>query len=142
MSRPHIPAELRERIVAAARNRCGYCLSDGTIIGMGLQLDHLQPFADGGATIEENLWLACADCNRFRQDRTVVPDPLTQAMVRFFNPRLDAWDRHFVWLLDGLLVLGTTPTGRATVAALRLNRSILVQARRKWIEVGWHPPRD
>lgn len=37
---------------------------------------------------------------------------------------------------------GLTPTGRATVVALHLNRATLVRARQAWSHVGWHPPRD
>jgi hypothetical protein len=38
------------------------------------------------------------------------------------------------------MIEGLPPTGRATVAALVLNRPILVRARRIWNAVGWHPP--
>ena len=37
-------------------------------------------------------------------------------------------------------IVGITAVGRATVQALKLNRSTLVAARRRWVEVGWHPP--
>jgi hypothetical protein len=142
MKRPRVSPQVRERIVALAKNRCGYCLSSGRISGVMLQLDHLVPFADGGSTEESNLWLACADCNRYRSDRSVATDPETQRVVRLFNPRNDKWGEHFAWLNSGALILGTTENGRATVAALRLNRRILVDARQQWIAVGWHPPRD
>ncbi len=35
-----------------------------------------------------------------------------------------------------------TPVGRATIAALNLNRPSLVKARQAWVAVGWHPPKD
>ena len=51
-------------------------------------------------------------------------------------------DEHFVWQADGLLIFGMTAIGRATIAALQMNRELLVNARRRWIKSGWHPPKD
>jgi hypothetical protein len=45
-----------------------------------------------------------------------------------------------MWSADGLQIVGRTPTGRATVAALQLNNVIAVTVRRSWIAAGWHPP--
>jgi len=49
---------------------------------------------------------------------------------------------HFRWDEGGRLIRGRTAIGRATEAALRLNRAELVEARGFWIEAGWHPPAD
>ncbi|AGP35333.1 hypothetical protein [Sorangium cellulosum] len=57
-----------------------------------------------------------------------------------FNPRLHRWSDHFTWSVDATRVEGVTPSGRATVIALRMNRPTIVAARRRWAEVGWHPP--
>ncbi len=57
-----------------------------------------------------------------------------------FNPRAERWEDHFGWSEDGTLVLGLTPVGRATVAQLRVNRQRMVEARRLWVQAGWHPP--
>jgi hypothetical protein len=32
--------------------------------------------------------------------------------------------------------------GRATVAALNMNHPLIVEARYRWVQVGWHPPQD
>ena len=69
-------------------------------------------------------------------------DPQTGEIVRIFDPRREAWTDHFGWSTEGDLILGKTPTGRATIAAIRLNRAELVEARRAWIIAGWHPPKD
>ena len=142
MTRPRVSRKLRERVIAAARNRCGYCLSSGEITGLVLHVEHIVPHSKGGATEEENLWMACADCNAYRSDQTVAEDPLTREQVRLFDPRRDRWSDHFMWVRGGLLMLRITPIGRATVAALRTNRRKLVAARRRWITVGWHPPAE
>ncbi len=61
---------------------------------------------------------------------------------RLFNPRTQVWPEHFAWSEEGDLIVGLTPTGRATVVALNLNRPSLVKARQLWVSVGWHPPKD
>jgi hypothetical protein len=107
-----------------------------------MELDHLIPEALGGSNEEENLWLACSLCNDAKGCRIASEDPTSGEVVRLFNPRHQDWHAHFRWSVDGFLLIGLTPTGRATVATLRLNRASLVLARRAWVSVGWHPPGD
>ena len=137
-----MPKALRARVAAQARYRCGYCLTSESIVGTPMELDNLIPESLGGATVEENLWLACSLCNDAKGYRIASEDPLSGEVVRFFNPRYQNWHEHFRWSDDGCRVIGLTPTGRATVSALRLNRPSLVTARRAWVSVGWHPPED
>jgi len=42
--------------------------------------------------------------------------------------------------LHRIYIIGVTPTGRATVAALRLNRPGLVNMRQVLYGIGKHPP--
>ena len=140
MSRSRIPPELRRKIAEEAGYRCGYCLTPEGLSGARLEIDHLLPRAAGGETVEENLWLACAGCNRFKGAQTHGRDPKTGRKVRLFNPRRQRWADHFLWSPDGTRILGRTPCGRATVEALRLNRPELILARRLWRSVGWWPP--
>jgi plasmid stability protein len=91
---------------------------------------------------EDNLWLACSLCNDHKGDRIVALDPLTGEIVRLFDPRYQAWREHFGWTETGDRIVGLTPTGRATVVALNLNRPSLVKAREAWVTVGWHLPKD
>lgn len=107
---------------------------------MPLDFDHLLPEAMGGATVRENLWLACSRCNDFKGDRIESLDPLTARTVPLFNPRTERWIDHFSWSLTGERILGQTPTGRATVEALRLNNEFIIVARRFWVEAGRWPP--
>ena len=142
MSTKKIPPSLRRRVEQAAQYQCGYCLRTEEIMGMPMEIDHIVPEAAGGATIEENLWLACRRCNQFKGAHTHAPDPLTGRQVRIFNPRKQVWKRHFTWSLDGTEIIGKTATGRAMVGALRLNHPINVRARQKWVLAGWWPPAD
>jgi hypothetical protein len=105
-----------------------------------LELEHLIPRARGGSDDESNLWLACSLYNRYKGSQVTAIDPLTNATVTLFNPRSQIWRTHFCWSLEGVYILGLTPTDRATVEALRLNNELAVEVRRNWMLAGWHPP--
>jgi hypothetical protein len=92
--------------------------------------------------VRDNLWLACHRCNEFKGDRTTAVDPQTGETVALFNPRTQRWAAHFGWSMDGVYIVGLTPCGRATVEALRLNNTHVVEARGFWILAGLHPPGD
>lgn len=143
MSRISIPREIRERIAIQAKRRCGYCLTAEAIVVTPMELDHIVARALGGLTVEEkNLWLACSLCKDHKADRIAALDVISGEIVRLFNPRTQSWLEHFQWSAGGDLIIGLTPTGRATVSALNMNRACLVVARRAWVAVGWHPPTD
>jgi hypothetical protein len=65
-------------------------------------------------------------------------DPETGQPALLFNPRTDDWTEHFEWA--EYAVVGLTPTGRATVAALAMNRPLIVSIREEEAERGRHPP--
>ena len=142
MSEAYIPNVLRQRVAAQARHRCGYCLTSEAIVGTPMEIDHIIPQSLGGPTEEENLWLACSLCNDHKSDRIAALDPLTGIIVRLFDPRHQVWREHFAWTAEGDRLVGVTLTGRATIAALHLNRPSLVKARQAWVSVGWHLPTD
>lgn len=107
-----------------------------------MEMEHIVAEALGGPTEEENLWLACSLCNQHKGCRVAGRDPVTGESVPLFNPRRQVWGEHFAWTTDGTRVMGLTPTGRATVVGLNLNRHALVRSRRVWVRAGWHPPED
>lgn len=142
MSRSHIGRALREQVAKDARRRCGYCLTSARITGTPMEIDHIIPESLGGLTVRENLWLACSMCNDHKGNRIAAADPRTGEEVRIFDPRRQLWGDHFGWSTEGDVIIGKSPTGRATIAAVRLNRVELVEARRGWVSAGWHPPED
>ena len=135
-----LPDELKNKIRRAAQNRCGYCLTPQEIVSMPLEIEHLQPTADGGTDEEENLWLACRNCNGFKHAKTHHVDPQTNVKTAIFNPRKQIWNEHFEFSEDETEIIGKTACGRATVMALRLNFEQAVSARKIWVSVGWYPP--
>ncbi len=142
MKRSTIPEKLKERVRQTARNRCGYCLFIEHYSPALFQIDHLIPLAKGGTNDEENLWLLCASCNRAKADKTGVFDTETNTIITLFNPRTQIWHEHFEWSSDKTKIIGKTPIGRGTVAALNLNKERIVAVRREWILAGWHPPKE
>jgi hypothetical protein len=83
----------------------------------------------------------CVFCNRHKAARQEVSDPQSGRTVPLFNPRRQIWEDHFAWSADFTEIFGLTATGRATIAALRMNRPQLIRARRIWVKLDEHPPR-
>lgn len=140
MARPAIPRTLREKVAADAGLRCGYCQTPQLFTAMPMHVEHIVPLAAGGASTEDNLWLACPLCNGYKGTQTHAIDPDTGERTALFHPRQQSWAVHFRWSSDGALIEGLTPSGRATITALKLNNEHMVRARRRWVAVGWHPP--
>jgi len=140
MSRPYLSAELERQVLMDAGHRCGYCQSDEILTGIPLSIEHIVPVAADGPTVRENLWRSCRPCNERKGVQTHANDPEMYESVPLYNPRSQPWNTHFAWCVDGVQILGLTPIGRATIAALQLNRPLLVSARRRWVLAGWHPP--
>ncbi len=141
MARPRVTRAIRQRVEAAAGGRCGYCLTPQAFTAMPLHIEHILPLAAGGTSDESNLWVACPLCNGYKGTQTGATDPETREVAPLYDPRRQDWTEHFYWSADGSLVLGSTPTGRASVVALKLNNPHLVRARLRWVAAGWHPPR-
>jgi hypothetical protein len=142
VSRSYVSKELRRKVAEAARHRCGYCLTSELVVGSEMDVEHIIPEAAGGPTEEANLWLSCSKCNDHKSIKTQATDPETGETIPLFNPRQQSWKEHFQWSQAGDLIIGKTSTGRATIEALQLNRSLLVLSRRVWVRAGLHPPED
>jgi hypothetical protein len=108
--------------------------------GHEFTVDHINPTSRGGTDDFDNLCFCCFWCNAYKQAHTEARDPRTGRRVPLFNPRTDRWDDHFRWSPTFARVIGRTAIGRATVAALRLNRPSLMRARQLWARYGLHPP--
>ena len=142
MTRPYLSIELRRQIREDAAGRCGYCHSPEVLLGMPLEVEHLQPHAISGSSTRENLWLACSRCNDFKGDRVDAEVPETDQRIPLYNPRQQPWSDHFAWSPDGTEMIARSPIGRATIAALRLNNEYIVATRRIWVAAGWWSPPD
>lgn len=142
MNRPYISAAIRQRVLEAARHRCGYCQTQQAVVGITLHIEHIIPLAASGSSEEDNLWVACPTCNNYKGTQTQAVDPETGEMTALFNPRRQIWSEHFAWSEDGITIIGLTSVGRATVTALKMNEAPIQRSRRRWVLAGWHPPKD
>jgi HNH endonuclease len=134
----NIPASLRRLAIQLANDRCEYCKIAQAGQVATFHIDHILPVVAGGETTAENLALACVSCSLKKGARQEIKDVETDTKVLFFNPRQQLWQEHFRW--DGVQIVGLTPVGRATIAALDLNRAMMLSIRAEEELLGRHPP--
>ena len=120
----HIPVALRAQVRAQAAGRCAFCQSPEELLGVTFEIDHVVPVSAGGTTSADNLCLSCPTCKRHKAARMLGPDPLSRQNTPLFRPRSESWNDHFAWSDDGATIIGITPTGRATVESLPMNRPV------------------
>ncbi|VAW43162.1 hypothetical protein MNBD_CHLOROFLEXI01-1653 [hydrothermal vent metagenome] len=142
MSSSYISPVTRQLVAERAKRRCEYCQTQELMLGMPLEIEHIDPEVAGGSSDEFNLCLACPSCNRYKGIRTNGVDEETDDTASLFHPRQQEWQAHFSWRQNGLYLVGLTPSGRATIVTLQMNNSFVVRSRRAWAAAGWHPPQD
>jgi len=130
----------RREVAERAAHRCEYCGLAQARQEAAFHIDHIQPVSDGGGDELQNLALACVSCSLRKGARRVAPDPETGAAVALFHPRREAWAAHF--RRHETRVVGLTPAGRATVAALQMNRPLALAIREEEALRGRQPPRE
>lgn len=139
MSPTALPKNLRRQVLANAQGKCAFCLSKERLMGVTFEIDHIIPRIRGGKMEIENLCLCCPSCNRHKAAKTQALDPLTNTVASLFHPNFDIWSEHFIWSDDGREMIGLTPTGRATIEALKINRPQMLELRKYWEATGNHP---
>jgi hypothetical protein len=137
----------RQFVRQRASYLCEYCHSPERSSSDVFTIDHLFPRSLGGSDEPDNLALACRRCNERRYNFTTGTDHQTGEEVAIFKPRLQLWNNHFIWIDNGLIIMGTTPTGRATCVRLDVNdefhnQGFIQESRYLWIQGGWHPPKE
>lgn len=123
---------------------CEYCHANERWQFVRFTIDHVLPQSAGGSDDADNLALACRNCNERRGNRLQGRDPTTGAVVPIFNPRRERWTDHFAWDAERIRIVGTTPTGRATVEMLDMNddhrEGAVLHIRQRDVSDGYHPP--
>ncbi len=142
MPRNKISERTQQQIRARANYLCEFCHADERWQYVRFTVDHVLPVSLGGSDNLTNLTLACFHCNRRKANHLTGIDPQSQTEVPLFNPRQDRWREHFIWSMDGISIEGISTIGRATVAALLLNRDRVIPIRTADREIGRHPPID
>jgi hypothetical protein len=140
MPAKRVTNQQRLRVRERARGYCEYCRCPDYISHDPYSVDHIIPIVREGTSRLSNLAYACLGCNGEKRAQVMIVDPLTLKSVKLFNPRRQQWADHFGWNEDFTLAIGLTPTGRATVEALALNRPGIINLRRLLRRARKHPP--
>jgi HNH endonuclease len=136
--RKHAPAK-RLFIAQRAEFLCEYCHTPEDFSPDTFNIEHIISLFQGGSNDDENLALACGGCNSNKHVHTTWNDPETGLSLPIFHPRTDHWSAHFSWSDDFTLLSGLTPTGRATIELLQMNRQRLVNLRQALLAHDAHP---
>ena len=125
---------LRRLVRHRAGGLCEYCRFPEANSSLSHQIDHIVARQHGGDDLEGNLALACQPCNARKVPNIAGIDPDRGIVVALFDPRRDKWSDHFS--TQDALILGSTSTGRATVALLGMNTEVQVEKRRQLSDRG------
>lgn len=123
---------LETLVRSRANGCCEYCQMPESCDSLAFQIDHIIALQHLGATVAENLALACFACNHRKGPNIAGFDPVTQRTVPLFHPRQDRWEEHFHW--QGPELVGITSVGRVTVQVLAVNLDYRVALRRVLIQ--------
>jgi HNH endonuclease len=140
MARQYIPVELKNQVFDRAKGICEYCYSQAKFSPNNFEIEHIVPVSREGATTSENLALACPSCNSYKSNKIEAIDPVSNQVAVLFHPRQMQWNDHFTWSDDTIIMIGKSPTGRATVTLLQTNRAGVVNLRQVLRERDQHPP--
>ncbi|HEY2411811.1 MAG TPA: HNH endonuclease signature motif containing protein [Pirellulaceae bacterium] len=133
-------ASPRQLVWDRAGGRCEYCQLPQALTIVAHAIDHIISQQHHGGTTADNLYLACAHCNRHKGPNLSGIDPESNQLVRLFNPRVDSWTVHFRW--RGATLEGLTDIGRGTIEVLAINDSDRIERRQLASQVGLFPPMD
>lgn len=140
MSKSRISTAIKRVVFERANGCCEYCRCLAAFSNQPFSIEHILPKIKGGSNDLNNLALSCSGCNGYKYTKTLATDPLTLLSVPLFHPRQSDWQEHFAWGAQFVKIIGLTPTGRATIEALRLNRDELCNLRVALLLLGEHPP--
>lgn len=117
----------RSLVRQRAGERCEYCHLPQSAQWVTFHIDHIVASQHQLNDRLDNLCLSCPQCNLYKGTNLSSIDRLSGEIVPLFHPREDAWDEHFSF--RDHVVIGLTPTGRATVRLLSMNTSHRVDLR-------------
>lgn len=142
MPKPHIPKRLRDEVAERAKHCCEYCQIPKSHVPVPFDVEHIVPLNIGGTNNADNLAYSCHGCNLYKMHLIEAFDSETGQSVPLFHPRKDEWKLHFAWDENFEKILAQSPTGRATVEQLRLNRVALLNLRRVMVAADKLPPEN
>lgn len=140
MPKAAITAQDRRQVFERANHHCEYCRNQQGYSTAPFSVEHIVAVSNEGSNDLGNLALSCPAYNAHKYTKQAALDPLTRKVVLLFNPRTQVWDEHFAWDETLTQIVGLTPTGRATIKCLKMNRAESVNLRMALVAFGKHPP--
>lgn len=128
----------KQAVRAKAGDCCEYCRLSQSGSFARFHVDHIIALKHGGTDADDNLCLACPDCNAHKGENVAALDPLTHDATKLYNPRQQKWDNHFR-INSNATLTGLTPVGRATIRVLRINDEERVKQRLGELIAGDYP---
>jgi hypothetical protein len=135
-----ITPQQKEFITQRAQGCCEYCWSQLKFSPDPFSVEHIIPLSKGGTYDLDNLALACQGCNNRKYNHIEAIDPIDGKLAPLYHPRQQSRSNHFVWSDDFTEMIGISPSGRATIIRLQLNREGVVNLRRVLRANNLHPP--
>lgn len=129
-----VPRAIRRLVQQRAEGRCEYCRTPEAYRLHAFQVEHIRPVKHGGKSTPENLAWSCLHRNLRKGTDLTAYDDFTNEIVPLFNPRSQDWHEHFE-IVEAIIV-GKTPTGRATTRLLQLNHPDQVDTRRTLLQAN------
>lgn len=126
-----------ERVRIRAGECCEYCGIPETDSGLRFHVEHIIARQHGGSDDEDNLALACPDCNWHKGTNLTGIDPDSGEVTLLFHPRRQLWPDHFH--SDSPRIYGSSSCGRTTVWLLDMNSPIRLQHRKWLVRLGEWP---
>jgi hypothetical protein len=126
-------------VAERAAHRCEYCRAPEAIFNFPFEVEHIVPTSRGGPDQASNWALSCRACNLHKGDHQEAIDPQSRTAVPLFHPRRHRWADHFDVEENTAVLVGLTPTGRATIDRLQMNRPTQLAARRQWMRLKLFP---
>jgi hypothetical protein len=128
-----VDAATRTMVRQRAGDRCEYCRARQEDFDyFTFHVEHIVPRQHDGTDDPQNLCLACPECNAAKGPN--LAGLLRGKLVLLFNPRRQAWTRHFRWV--GVVLVGKTRCGRVTIRVLNINGPARVLVRRNLRDEG------
>lgn len=136
MSR-NISNSLKKLVDKRANFKCEYCLLADKLSFYSFHIEHIRSVKHGGNDSQENLAYCCPECNFAKGSDIATFVGESDEITRFFNPRIDNWDYHF--MVSNSMILGKTPIGKATEQIFRFNDIERLIFRKQLAELGLYP---
>jgi hypothetical protein len=132
-------AALRALVRERAGHRWAYCrVHEDDDDFIAFHVEHVIARQHGGTDDPETLCYAYSECNWAKGPN--LAGLLGDKLYPLFNPRKQAWKRHFRW--EHTTLDGKTKTGIVTVGVLNINDPSRILLRENLLFEGRFPPAE